>query len=88
MEAQTKQKIFDVIKKEIDADPVTIDPAKPIRDQVSLDSMQFVGLVARLEIELDIELPMTIMEVKTLNEFFDVVDGEIAPNGSPKEDKV
>jgi acyl carrier protein len=77
MEAQKKQKIFDVIKKEINADPATIDPTKPIRDQVSLDSMQFVGLVARLEIELDIELPMTIMEVKTLNEFFDIVDGEL-----------
>jgi acyl carrier protein len=77
MEAQTKQKIFDVIQDDINSDPKKIDPDKAIRDQVSLDSMQFIGLIARLETELGIELPMTVMEAKTLNEFLDVVDGEM-----------
>jgi acyl carrier protein len=41
---------------------------------VSLDSMQFVSLMARIEVELNIELPISAMEVKTLNEFLAVVE--------------
>jgi hypothetical protein len=36
-----------------------------------------VGVVARIELELGIELPMSVMEVKTLNEFLAVVEKEI-----------
>jgi acyl carrier protein len=77
MDEQLRQKIFSLIQKDINADPSKIDPDKPIREQVGLDSMQFVGVVARIELELNIELPMSVMEVKTLNEFLAVVEKEM-----------
>jgi acyl carrier protein len=77
MDEQLKQKIFSLIQKDINADPSKIDPDKPIRDQIGLDSMQFVGVIARVELELGIELPISIMEVKTLNEFLAVVEKEM-----------
>jgi|GEM_PF-811937 Phosphopantetheine attachment site. len=86
MDEQLKQKIFGLIQKDINADPSTIDPDRPIRDQVGLDSMQFVGVVARIELELGIELPMSVMEVKTLNEFMAVVEKEMpdSPLNAPE----
>ena len=77
MDEQLKQKIFSLIQKDINADPSKIDPDKPIRDQIGLDSMQFVGVIARVELELGIELPISIMEVKTLNEFLAVLEKKI-----------
>lgn len=74
MEEALKQKIFGTIQKELSRDPAAIDPDKPIRDQVSLDSMQFVSLMARIELELNIELPISAMEARTLNEFLAVVE--------------
>lgn len=77
MDDNFKQKIFGLIQKDINADPSKIDPDKPIRDQIALDSMQFVGIVARIEIELGVELPMSVMEARTLNEFLAVVEKEM-----------
>jgi acyl carrier protein len=86
MDEQLRQKIFGLIQQDINADPSNIDPDKPIRDQIALDSMQFIGVVARIELELGIELPMSVMEVKTLNEFLDVVEKEMpdSPPNSPE----
>lgn len=76
-----RQKVFEIIENEIGRDPAEIDPEKPIREQISLDSMQFVGLLARIELGLDIELPISAMEVKTLNEFLGVIEKTAqAPN--------
>jgi acyl carrier protein len=77
MDEQLRQKIFGLIQQDINADPSTIDPDKPIRDQIALDSMQFIGVVARVELELGVELPISVMEVKTLNEFLSVVEKEM-----------
>jgi acyl carrier protein len=77
MDQATRQKILDLIQKEVTMDPATIDPDKDLREQVLLDSMQFVGIAARIEIELDIELPITVMEVSTLNQFLEKVEEEM-----------
>ena len=61
MDKHIKQKIFGLIQKDLNADPSKIDPDKPIRDQVGLDSMQFVGVVARIELELGVELPISVI---------------------------
>jgi acyl carrier protein len=74
MNSELKAKIFSVIRKDMSVDPATVDPDMPIRDQISLDSMQFVSLTARLEVELNIELPVSIMQVRTLNEFLAVIE--------------
>ena len=72
-----KEKIFNTVKKEVNIDLSDIDPNKYLREQVSLDSMQFVSIIARLEEELVIELPISIMEVSTLNEFLSIVEKEL-----------
>ncbi|HEX7511725.1 MAG TPA: acyl carrier protein [Chitinivibrionales bacterium] len=69
MNQATTEKLFSLIHKEIGRDPAEIDADKPIRDQIALDSMQFVSLAARIELALDIELPLSVMEATTLNEF-------------------
>jgi acyl carrier protein len=74
MDQATRQKIFTIIQTEFQIDPAQVDPDKDLREQVLLDSMQFVGLAARIETELSIELPITIMEVSTLNQFLELVE--------------
>jgi acyl carrier protein len=70
MDEKLKRSIDDIIFSDIGIDPTTIDIDKPIRDQVSLDSMQFIGVIAKIEMELEIELPIAIMQVGTLREFY------------------
>lgn len=72
-----KIRIFNIVKKHANIDLTKIDPEKDFREQVSIDSMQFVSIVARLEEELGIELPISIMEVSTLNEFLSVIEKEL-----------
>jgi acyl carrier protein len=74
MEEQLKKRLFGIIQKDINGDPAMLDPDKPIREQISLDSMRFVSIIARIELEMDIEIPMSIMEAKTLNEFLLIID--------------
>lgn len=78
MDEQLKQNIFNSLKKELPINPSDIDPDKNLREQVSLDSMQFVRIIARIEEELSIELPISIMEVSTLNEFFAIIENELS----------
>ena len=71
-----KKRIFEIVKKQTQIDLSEIDPEKDFREQVSIDSMQFVTIVALLEEEFGIELPISIMEVSTLNEFLSIVNYE------------
>lgn len=77
METSVQEQIFTIIEKEIHVDPSHIDANKDLREQISLDSMQFVRIVARLEEAFSIELPISIMEVSTLNEFMAIVHQEL-----------
>jgi acyl carrier protein len=74
MDAPLKRKLFGIIQKDINIDPATIDPDKPIREQISLDSMRFVSIIARIELEMNIEIPISVMEAKTLNEFLSIIE--------------
>jgi len=71
-----RKRIFGIVRKYANIDLTKIDPDKDFREQVSIDSIQYVSIVARLEEELKIELPISIMEVSTLNEFLSIVDKE------------
>jgi acyl carrier protein len=79
---EQKKKIFDILQKEVRLDPSSLDPNSDFRDQISIDSMQFVALLARLEKEFDIEIPISVMEAKTLNEFLGLLDRELDKTGS------
>ena len=77
MNENVRQRIGNIIREDTGIDPATIDPIKPIRDQITLDSMQFVGIIAKIEIEFEIELPISIMQVTTLDEFYNKVEKSI-----------
>ena len=72
-----KKRIFEIVKKQTQIDLTKIDPEKDFREQVSIDSMQFVSIVARLEEELGIEIPIAIMEVSSLKELLSIVEKEL-----------
>jgi acyl carrier protein len=77
MNEAARKKIFSIIKSVVNIDPSTIDATKNLREQVNLDSMQFVAVLAKLETELNIELPISAMEAGSLNEFMSVLDSEL-----------
>jgi acyl carrier protein len=72
-----RKRIYSAIRSVTNIDPAAIDPEKNLREQVNLDSMQFVAVLAKLETEFNIELPISAMEAKTFNDFFAVLEGEI-----------
>jgi acyl carrier protein len=78
MTEETKKRIFAILQKEVRIDLGSIDPDSDFRDKINLDSMQFVTIIARLENELDIEIPISAMEAVTLNEFVGFLDAGIA----------
>lgn len=73
MDERVKKRIDNILTEDTGIDPATIDPIEPIRDQIALDSMQFVSIIARIEIEFEIELPISIIQVNTLQEFYDEI---------------
>jgi acyl carrier protein len=77
MDALIRNKIIDVLEKETRVLFNSIDPAAPIREQISIDSMQFITIIARLEVVLGKSIPTTVMGVSTLNEFFAEIDNAV-----------
>jgi acyl carrier protein len=58
----TRDEIRNVVIRTLTAvapevDPSTLDPAEDLRDQVDLDSMDFLNLVIALSEELGVEVP-------------------------------
>jgi len=82
MDSATKQKIFDCVQKETSINLSSIDPSHDFLGQANLDSMQFVAVMARLEKEFDIEIPISAMESNTLNDFLVVLETEISKKQS------
>jgi acyl carrier protein len=82
MDMATRKRVFGIIKAVAKVDPATVDMNKTLRDQISLDSMQFVAVIAKLENDLNIELPISAMEAETLGEFLAVLDGEFDKTGT------
>lgn len=82
MNEATRKKIYSLIQSVVNIDPATIDATKNLREQVNLDSMQFVAVLAKLENELNIEIPISAMEAESLNEFLTVLEGEMAREGA------
>lgn len=77
-EDTVRKVVLEAVRQETGFDAATIDPDQDIRRQVNLDSMQFVGILARVEEALNVELPIEGVMVNTLNEFLDIVRREVA----------
>lgn len=71
VEAETGQSLSD------------LDPNADLREQVNLDSMQYVAISVAIENALGIELPIEIMRARTFNGFMDMVRAEVARNSAP-----
>lgn len=50
-----------------------------VRSQLALNSMQFVQLFTALEMEFEVELPLSIMNVRTVGDFVTIIDGAANP---------
>jgi acyl carrier protein len=78
MEKDYKERVLSILgkitKKEVDK----IDFKGNLKDQLHIDSIQIVELFAALENEFQIELPLQMMTVKTAEEFFELLEHELA----------
>lgn len=74
MDSQTRDKVLAIIREATNMDPNAIDPEADLQTQISLDSMQYVSLTSKIEIALDIELPLDVIESRTLNDFMSKID--------------
>lgn len=74
MDNQTRDKVLAIIREATNMDPNSIDPEADLQTQISLDSMQYVSLTSKIEIALDVELPLDVIESRTLNDFMSKID--------------
>jgi len=82
-EERVRQAAFEAFRLETGRSAEGIDPHMDLRQQIHLDSMQFVAFMARLEVLLGVELPIEAMSVSTLREFLDIVGRHVnAPRAS------
>jgi acyl carrier protein len=69
MNRETKLKVFKVLKRVTGRSYDNIDLDDDLGSQLTLDSIQIVELFASLEEEFKIELPLSMMTVRSGNAF-------------------
>ena len=74
MESSTKDKVLKVVNRISGGKVKNINPEGNLKTELALDSIQIVELVASLEKEFNVELPMKIMTVRTGKEFMELLD--------------
>jgi len=72
-----KERVLIVLRKVTGKKIDDIKPESDLRTQLALDSIQIVELFAALEKELEIELPLRLMTVKTGQAFMDLLEQEL-----------
>ena len=77
MEGPTKDKVLKILSKITGNDIQHIDLDSDLKSQLSLDSIQIVELFAALEKELNVELPLKLMTVKTGRAFLEVLEEQL-----------
>jgi acyl carrier protein len=66
-----------------ETDPGTLDPERPLRDQLDLDSFDYLQLMVRLHEELGVEIPeRDYADLRTLAELVRYLETRVAPSGS------
>jgi acyl carrier protein len=78
MNNDTKERVLTVLRKVTGkkVDDITLEG--DIKSQLALDSIQIVELFAALEKELDVELPLRLMTVKTGRAFIELLEEELS----------
>jgi len=66
-----------------EADPAAIDPEKPLREQIDLDSMDFLNVIVRLHEVLAIDIPEEdYAQLATLNSALAYLARHVAREGA------
>ncbi|MFC1584028.1 acyl carrier protein [Fibrobacterota bacterium] len=78
MDDDAVEKVVKIIEKVANVNISEINPDRDLRDQIILDSMQFLTISAHIEEAFNIELPISIINVKTLNDFLKLFKKELA----------
>lgn len=45
--------------------------------KIEMDSIQLIALISQLESELDIDIPLSVLEAETLNQFLTIIEQQI-----------
>jgi acyl carrier protein len=68
-----REKLYSILENDFNINLDGIDPDRPIFDQLPIDSMQMVSIMAKVEEMFGVELPLTFMEKPTLNFFIRLI---------------
>lgn len=71
---ETAERLMSVLES-ITGNRVTkLEMQADVRSQLGLSSMQFVQLFAALEMEFEVELPLSIMNVRNVGDFVSIIE--------------
>jgi acyl carrier protein len=77
MDKESQMRVYKILKKVTGRDYNTIDLNEDLSSQLTLDSIQIVELFASLEEEFNIELPLSMMTVRSGNAFFSALEEQL-----------
>jgi len=82
---QMKQAVLDALLAVVpEARPAEIDPAAPIRDQLDLDSMDFINFVATVDKAIGVDVPESEYgRLATLDSCVDYLVGRLGALATP-----
>ena len=75
---EIRARVIGVVEAETGQNLAGIDPDADLRQQVNLDSMQYVAISVAIENALGIELPIEVMKARTFRQFLRMVEAEVA----------
>ena len=77
MNSEHKERVLAVLRRVTGKNVTELNLETDLRSQLSLDSIQVVELFAALEKEFDVELPLSLMTVKTGKAFLQMLEEEL-----------
>ena len=77
MDNETTIRVFAILKKITGRDYNHLDLDGDLKSQLTLDSIQIVELFAALEKEFNIELPLSMMTVRSANVFMRMLEEQL-----------
>jgi acyl carrier protein len=77
MDDTTKSRIYKILKKVTGKEANHLDLNQDLKSQLTIDSIQIVELFAALEAEFSLELPLSMMTVKSGSAFLKVLEEQL-----------
>jgi acyl carrier protein len=69
MNKDNSEKILGILSRITGKKIIRLDTQKDLSSQVKLDSIQFVELIAAIEKEFDVEIPLSMISGNSLDDF-------------------